>query len=111
MEGKVTLQDIQKLQKGIEIEKGKIAYAEAIIINAEKSETILQITLYQGYYRQIRRMMKIIEHPVVSLKRVSHANMTLSGLDRGEYRFLKGQEVSDLYNYLKKIIPAEKTSK
>lgn len=102
VEGKVTQQDLSKMQKGIEIEKGKIAYAEAVILDYFKSETTLEIVLYQGYYRQIRRMMDILRHPVITLKRTAHANIVLTGLDRGKYRYLSRQEVEELYNYLKK---------
>ena len=103
VEGKVTRPELDKMAKGIEIEKGKIAYAEATILDYHQQITTLEITLYQGYYRQIRRMMKILNHPVISLKRVSQANITLAGLDRGKYRYLVRTEVDALYNYLKKL--------
>jgi pseudouridine synthase len=102
VEGKVTEQDLTNLKDGIEIEKGKIAYAEGVLLDCSNSESLLELTLYQGYYRQIRRMMEKIKHPVISLKRISHACITVSGLERGRFRYLKNREVQDLYNYLKK---------
>lgn len=101
-QGKVTQNDLEKLAKGIEIEKGKTAYAEGIIVDYENSITTLQITLYQGYNRQIRRMFEAIKRPVVALKRISHANITLAGLKKSRFRYLKPKEVRDLNNYLAK---------
>jgi len=103
IEGKITNQDLINLQKGIEIDKGKIAYADTTVLDCDKSKTTLQMTLYQGYNRQIRRMMDKINHPVVALKRIAHANIVLQGLDKGQYRYLARNEVQDLFNFLKKI--------
>lgn len=107
VEGKVSQQDLITLQKGIKIEKGKTAYAESTIINYEQGKTTLEVVLYQGYNRQIRRMMKYINHPVISLKRIAHANIVLTGLEKGKYRYLSRQEVNELYNYLKKTESAK----
>ncbi len=102
VEGKVTQEDLNTLAKGIELEKDKIAYADCCISDYKKGQTTLQITLYQGINRQIRRMMTHIGHEVVSLKRLSHATMSISGLERGEYRALKPKELTNLYRYLNK---------
>ncbi len=101
-EGKVTQEDLNKFSKGIEIEKGKIAYAEAVILDYENSQTFLQMTLYQGYNRQIRRMLDEVGHPVKALKRISHASIQVAGLKKGQFRYLKPKEVKELKNYLKK---------
>lgn len=103
-EGKVTEQDLTKFAKGIEIEKGKIAYAEGIVIDYSNSKTTLQITLFQGYNRQIRRMLEAVGHPVVALKRIAHANIVVTGLKKGQFRYLSAKEVRELNNYLKKLI-------
>jgi len=101
-EGKVTQEDLIRFVKGIEIEKGKIAYAEAVILGYENSLTTLEVTLYQGYNRQIRRMFDAVEHPVRALKRISHANIQVTGLKKGQFRYLKPKEVKELKNYLQK---------
>ena len=102
-EGRFKEQDLIKFRDGIEIEKGKIAYADAVILDYANSQTTLEMTLFQGYNRQIRRMLDKIKHPVVSLKRISHACIDLTGLERGKYRYLSRKEVQDLNNYLRNI--------
>lgn len=101
-EGKFTEQDLMKFTKGIEIEPGKVAFAEAIILEYANSQTTLQMTLFQGYNRQIRRMLEQLGHPVAVLKRIAHANIEVTGLDKGRYRYLKPKEVQNLKNYLNK---------
>ncbi len=105
-EGKLKEKDITQLKNGIEIEKGKIAYAETIILEYVNSQTAVEMTLYQGYNRQIRRMLEKIKHPVVSLKRISHANIELGGLERGKFRYMNKKEIQNLNNYLKKLSPS-----
>ena len=107
-EGKVTIENLQTMADGIEIEKGQIAYADSQIIDYESKNTVLEIVLYQGLNRQIRKMLDFVGHPVVSLKRLSCANIDLSGLKRGQFKYLKPKQVSDLRNYIKKL---EKQSK
>ena len=101
-EGKLNLNDLQMLAKGIEIEKGKIAYAEARIVEYEGKTTILEVTLYQGLNRQIRKMLDFIGHPVISLKRISHGTINIQGLKKGQFKYIKPKEIRDLLRQLEK---------
>lgn len=103
IEGKVNTQDIYDLQKGIKIEDEKIAYADTLVLEVNKEKSTLQVTLYQGYNRQIRKMMDAINHPVIALKRIMQANISLKGLEKGKHRYLSGKEVRELFNYLNKV--------
>ena len=46
-EGKVTLENMQTMAKGIEIERGQIAYADSQILEYEGKNTVLEIILYE----------------------------------------------------------------
>ncbi len=107
-EGKMNFEHLQIMAKGIEIEKGQIAYADSRIVEFEGKNTVLEIVLYQGLNRQIRKMLDFLGHPVLALKRVSCANIDLAGLKRGQFKYLKPKQIADLKNYIKKI---EKLSK
>jgi len=102
-EGRVNLENLQTMADGIEIEKGQIAYADSRIVDYEGKNTVLEIILYQGLNRQIRKMLDYVGHPVISLKRVSCANIDLAGLKRGQFKYLKPKQIADLKNYIKKI--------
>lgn len=100
--GKVHLHHLEKMVQGIEIEPGKIAYAASQIIETTNKKTTLQVTLYQGLNRQIRKMFDYLGFEVLSLKRVQHAIITLEGLKKGEFKPIKPQQIKDLRNFLNK---------
>ena len=104
-QGKLNKDDVFQMAKGIEIEKGKIAYADVLVVDFEGKDSVLQITLYQGLNRQIRKMLDYLGHPVVSLKRISHGSINIQGLKKGQFKYIKPKEIKDL---LKQIEKAEK---
>ena len=91
------------MAKGIEIEEGKIAYADSMIIDFEGKNTVLQIVLYQGMNRQIRKMLDSLGFPVISLKRISHGTINIQGLKKGQFKYIKPREISDLLKYINKL--------
>ena len=103
VKGKIGVQQLQQWSKGIEIEKGKIAYADARIVEFEGQNTVLEVVLFQGLNRQIRKMAEYVGFPVVYLKRVMHGPIDLSGLKKGQFKYLKPQQIKELKAYLKKV--------
>ena len=108
VQGKMGVKQIQELADGIEIEKGKTAYADARIVEYEGQNTVLEVVLYQGLNRQIRKMAEYIGFPVVYLKRVMHGTIDLSGLKKGQFKYLKPQQIKELKSYIKKITAQNK---
>lgn len=102
-EGKMNQQHLIQMAKGIEIEPQKIAYADSQIIDYEGKNTVLQIVLYQGMNRQIRKMLDSLGHPVISLKRISHGTINIQGLKKGQFKYLKPREVTDLLKHIQKL--------
>ena len=107
VEGKINVNDLETMYKGIEIEKDKIAYADAQIIEFDKNSTMLQVILTQGLNRQIRKMFEYLGHPVISLKRVQHATISIEGLKRGQIKPIKPAQIKDLRKYLEKLEKAK----
>lgn len=101
--GKISQNDIDKMYKGIEIEAGKIAYAQVEVLEIDNSSTTMEILLFQGLNRQIRKMFEYLGFEVVSLKRIQHATLTLEGLKRGEFKPIKPGQIRDLKNFLNRI--------
>lgn len=96
-------EELEKLAAGIEIEKGKIAYCDCQILERKKDETLLEITLYQGLNRQIRRMFEFLGHNVVHLKRIRHGTLDLRGLKKGQCKEIKPKQITELKAYMDKI--------
>ncbi len=99
----LTRAELEKLANGVEIEPDKIAYADIQVLNMDNKHTEMQITLYQGMNRQIRKMFEFIGHEVKTLKRVQHATLRLDGLKRGEFKPIKPIQIRELKNFLNRI--------
>lgn len=101
--GKITQNDINTMYKGIEIEPGKMAYAQVEVLEFDNTSTVMEVLLHQGLNRQIRKMFEYLGFEVVSLKRIQHATLTLDGLKRGEFKPIKPGQIKDLRNFLNRI--------
>lgn len=65
------------------------------------SDYTFSIILTQGLNRQIRRMCKNFGYNVTTLQRIQILNISLSGINYGEYRELSTSEIDSLKNILK----------
>lgn len=84
------------LEKGVELD-GKVTLPAVVkILEGDVHKTKLEITLYQGQNRQVRRMLETIEKPVEFLKRTQIGEIRLGGLSRGKYRDLNKKELDYL---------------
>lgn len=103
VDGRVSQAQLEELANGVEIEKGKIAYADILVLDIDNKHTSMQITLYQGMNRQIRKMFEHIGFEVKTLKRIQHATINLDGLKRGEFKPIKPLQIRELKNFLNRI--------
>jgi len=87
---------LEKLAAGIRLEDGMTAPAEAEYVDVDPDGrwATISITIREGRKRQVRRMFDAIGHPVLRLKRVAFAGLTLQGLKRGKYRSLTEEEIA-----------------
>ena len=69
------------------------------VTGVENGLTRLEVTIFEGKNREVRRMFSAVEKNVVFLKRVAVGNLRLGGLGRGKYRFLNDNEIA----YLKSL--------
>ena len=105
IKGIPTREQIQSLEKGIQLEDGKTAPARAKLISVDnkKGSAIIELTIHEGRNRQVRRMFEAIGHPVLKLSRERYAFLTLQGLRSGEARELTAHEVKQLRTLGRKI--------
>lgn len=95
--------ELEKLATGVEIEPGKIAYADISVLESDNKHTVMQVTLYQGMNRQIRKMFEHIGREVKTLKRIQHATLNLDGMKRGDFKPIKPRQVQEMKNFLNRI--------
>ena len=103
VEAQVKKSELEQMASGIEIEPQKIAYADIQVLEIDSKHTEMQITLYQGMNRQIRKMFEHFGYEVKVLKRIQHATLNLDGLRRGEFKPIKPAQIRDLKNFLNRI--------
>ncbi|MBQ8168770.1 rRNA pseudouridine synthase [bacterium] len=103
VDAKMHPHEFEQMAKGVEIEPGKIAYADVTLLEADNKHTMMQIVLYQGMNRQIRKMIEHLGHEVKSLKRIQHATIQIDGLRRGEFKPIKHQQIKELRNFINRI--------
>ncbi len=105
--GRFTENDAKEMFDGIEIltDSGdkKIACAETLPIEISNKSSVIQVVLYQGINRQIRKMFAKLGYEVEVLKRIQHAIITLEGIKKGQVKVIKPKQVKQLKSYLEKI--------
>lgn len=109
VKGFVERQTAIKLSNGLELDDGMTAPAKVRFIDYDVAtqSTTLEITLYEGRNRQVRRMMEAVGHPVRSLQRTAIGNIKLQLLNPGTWRKLRPDEVAQLLE-LAKVTPTPK---
>ena len=98
IEGKLTQDNIIKLNRGIYIGNKEYGKAEILKQNTIKGRSTIILRLRQGKKREIRRIFFRFNKKIYSLKRIRYAELTLGNLKEGEYRQLTKNEINSLYD-------------
>ncbi len=94
VQGTLSPADQAAFARGLPLEDGEPCLPADLMI---LSDSTARVTLREGKYHQVKRMLASLGKPVVFLERVRMGNLTLdSGMKRGEFRFLEEGEVEDL---------------
>lgn len=88
-------EDAVKLKQGVDIgEKRPTLPAGVEIVDARN----IRLTIHEGKFHQVKRMLRAVGNEVTSLKRISFGGLLLDeSLKPGEYRELTKQEVAALH--------------
>jgi 16S rRNA pseudouridine516 synthase len=105
-EGSIDVGKIEMLEKGVDIGdsngNGEVLPtlpAKVVLLSQEDNNYKMELTITEGRYHQVKRMVAAIGGEVTYLKRISFGNLTLDkDLEKGQYRPLTCQEISDLKN-------------
>lgn len=92
----VTAQQVEQLESGIELDGRMTLPAQVHVISKEEGRAVLEIVLYEGRNRQIRRMCEALELEVARLRRVAVGPVRLGMLKPGQWRDLTPAEVQTL---------------
>jgi 23S rRNA pseudouridine2605 synthase len=90
--GEVSRETLRQLAAGVDLD-GRIIYPEVYVNKRQPGKTVLELTVHEGRYHLIKRLLEQVGHPVVRLKRIAFGPLKLEGLPRGTFRELTGCEV------------------
>lgn len=108
IEGEIVESDLAILRKGVVVDGVRFGHAKVKVSGVdrvknpdgtERSFTRLEVVIFEGKNREIRRMFEAVEKNVIFLKRVAIGELRLGGLSRGGHRELNEIEVA----YLQKL--------
>ena len=101
--GIIEEEDLDKVRRGIMLEDALTAPAriKRIRISGTERNSWLEVTIYEGRKRQIRRMLQGVGHPVLKLKRIRIDGIFLGDLPAGHWRYLTPEEVKRLKKSVK----------
>ena len=84
------------LRRGVDLEDGRTAPAEARIVRRGTRVSRIELTVHEGRKHQVKRMCAAVGLTVQNLHRRRYAGLRLVGLDPGEWRELTPDEVASL---------------
>ncbi len=99
VKGKVTEQQLLKLNRPMRIDGYETQPAVARILSMKDESTSMGITLYEGRNRQIRKMCEQLGLTVTNLRRVAIGTITLGNLKSGCWKRLTRAQVDYLKHY------------
>jgi 23S rRNA pseudouridine2605 synthase len=105
VEGEADQQALERLAGGIEVD-GRPVSTQVRLLKKGSGRAIIEITVWEGRYHLIKRLLEGVGHSVLKLKRMAFGPLRLGKLPRGACRPLTRQEQVDLqvtvgHKYLK----------
>lgn len=98
---KFNLTQIKKIKNGINIGDEELGHAEIISQKNINEFFEIKLKLFHGKKREIRRIFKVMNIKLISLKRLSFAGIYVDDLKLGEYKNLTNAEIELLKSNVK----------
>jgi 23S rRNA pseudouridine2605 synthase len=98
----ITEQQLVDLSAGVEIDGRKTQECSVVVLNKEPGRVVLQMTIFEGRNRQIRKMCEAVGLEVARLKRTAIGPLKLGMLKPSTYRELKPDELRAIRNAITK---------
>lgn len=95
--GRLTEEDCRAFASGMTLDDGLVCQPAGLKILRAGQESEAHVTLREGKFHQVKRMLAFRGKPVLYLERVRMGNLPLDpSLSRGDYRFLTPEELESL---------------
>ncbi|MDY0255760.1 pseudouridine synthase [Gudongella oleilytica] len=94
VEGLPNKGELERLRNGIKIDGRVTSKAKVKVLKNFGEDSILEIEIFEGRNRQVKKMCEAVNHPVKKLKRVAFGELQLGGLESGNWRYLNDEELA-----------------
>ena len=95
--GRLTEEDCRAFEAGMTLADGLVCQPAGLEILTAGEESEAHVTLREGKFHQVKRMLADRGKPVLYLERVKMGSLTLDpSLSRGDFRFLTESELENL---------------
>lgn len=96
--GIVKNDDLKRLRQGVMLDGRKTKPAKSRLkeVDRRKKTSLVQLTIHEGRYHQVKKMFEAVGHPVIKLHRETYGFLNLAGLQSGDFRELRPEEVKKL---------------
>ncbi len=96
IEGRVTDEVLDQLTQGVWHQGEKLKADKAWLVSANQSQSLVELELTQGKYREVRRLFEAQHLTVKRLQRVQIGRIKLGELPLGKWRTLTEPEIESL---------------
>jgi len=91
--GRVTEKDVEAFSRGVVLEDGYKTMPSKLMILESGNTSLIEVTIYEGKYHQVKRMFQSVDKEVIYLKRIAMGELKLDGkLETGDFRELSQEE-------------------
>ncbi|MFQ5513140.1 MAG: pseudouridine synthase [Myxococcota bacterium] len=96
VQGRVRTSVLRQLTRGVDVDGRNLRALAVELQRSEEGRSVLEITLVEGRRHQLRKMLRVVGHPVRRLVRVRFGPLRLGRLRPGEWRRLRPSEARAL---------------
>ena len=93
IKGVLEEEDLERLRTGIRLDRTMTAPAKVKRLRKTESNSWIEMTIFEGKKRQIRRMLERVGHPVIRLMRVRINGLEMGELSPGACRRMTSEEL------------------
>jgi 23S rRNA pseudouridine2605 synthase len=102
VQGVPTHGKLDVLRRGLEIDGEMTNPAKVTFLEAREGKAWVSIRIAEGRHHQVRKMFEAVGHRVMKLRRVAIGSLELANVEPGDWRYLTGKEVRDLFAYVER---------
>ncbi len=96
IKGALEAEDLERLRKGIRLDRTVTAPAKVKPLRKTDQNSWVEMVIYEGKKRQIRRMMEKVGHPVIRLMRIRINGIEMGDVKPGMIRRMLPEEIEML---------------